>query len=162
MAKIFIGQYYGKSWLSKLIKWRTWSDVSHSSVFLPDPNNDDKPGKIVIEAWRQGVVQRPWHIGHKKGTKIKVYSVECTTIQQGEFYTWISDRVGDKYDPLALIGFVTRTHMQDSSRWICSELIFEGFLQVQMELLSRIKSYQVSPKLINIIPFLQYEESRKV
>jgi uncharacterized protein YycO len=159
MAKIFIGQYYGKSFLSRLIKWRTWSDISHTAAFLPASSHNERKN-LVIEAWGKGILLHPWDDNHTRHTRIDIYSVECTRPQQNLFYDWLKGKIGCKYDFMALIGFVTRAHIESERRWFCSELIFQAAQEAGIELLKNVEAYKVSPGLINLSPLLNFEETR--
>ncbi|OFW47580.1 MAG: hypothetical protein A2163_00735 [Actinobacteria bacterium RBG_13_35_12] len=154
MAKIFIGQYHGKSFLSRLIKWRTWSEISHTAAFLPVKNTF---GNDCIEAWGNKVRKGSFNKGHTQGTCIDIYSIYCTLKQRDSFYKWLEKHVGDKYDWCALVGFVTRKHIESDKKWFCSELIFKGLEENGIFLLQNIEAYQVSPGQIGTSPILNYE-----
>jgi hypothetical protein len=162
MSKIFIGQYQGLSFISKLIRWRTWSKVTHTAAFLPYPHDENLPGDMVIEAdTKQGVIHRPWNIGHTKGTIIDIYSIYCTKEQKEYFYNFLYGKLKAKYDLFAILGFITRKHLENDNRWFCSELIFEALGQeLQKKVLQNIESYQVSPREFNISPALKFIERR--
>lgn len=143
---IYIGQYYGKSLVSRLIKWRTWSDISHSAAFCPDFEH-------VIEAWVGGVRKCLWTEGHTPGTRIDIYRVQCTQEQQIKFYAGMEKEIGKGYDYIGLFGFVFRSSkMNDLKKWFCSKLVFAKAMEVKLYLLLRTEPYQASPGLINRSP----------
>jgi len=146
---IYIGQYRGKSLMSRLIRWRTWSDISHTAAFLPDL-------ATVIEAWGGGVVCRPWLVGHTPGTEINLYRVTCSKEQEQRFYRFLQDQLGKGYDFTGLLGFVSRSRVEDKDRWFCSELIFAAARHAGIDLLARIEPYQVDPGTLNTSPLLNH------
>ena len=160
MAKIFIGQYYGKSFFSKLIKWRTWSEISHTAAFLPALVDDIYVcSDIAIEAWGKGITKGYYKDTHTPGTKIDIYSIYTTTVGSEKFYSWLYSKIGGKYDWKAIIGFVTRSHLESSSRWFCSELIYQAMVEAKIYPLQNIEPHQVAPGILNISPILNYEKT---
>jgi hypothetical protein len=147
---IYIGQYHGKSWTSKLIQWRTWSDISHTAAWFQLPNLDWE----VIEAWGGGVRRGPWLLGHTKGTRIDVYGIEATKAQKENFRQLMLDAMGRQYDFGAILGFALRIRSQDPEKEFCSELVFSRLQQVGIHLLRGIEAYKVHPGLIGISPLL--------
>lgn len=145
---IYIGQYYGKSLVSKLIQWKTWSDISHTSAFLPDQ-------KTVIEAWGGGVINRPWREGHTPGTRVDLFFVECAEKQVGDFYSFLSSQIGKKYDFSGIFGFAFSAKTQAKDKWFCSELIFAAAQFAGIDLLRRIEPHKVSPGLLQVSPKLE-------
>ena len=151
MAEIIIGQYQGTSFFSKLIKWRTWSNISHTGAFLGDD---------VIEAWGGGVVRQHWTSGHEPGTKITLYRVPCLDKQWEIFYSFLLHQVGKKYDKMGILGFMTRAKSQHPDKWFCSELVFAAAKEAGIDLLARIEPYQVSPGQLDTSPILEFVENR--
>jgi uncharacterized protein YycO len=154
MNYIYFASYEGKSLISRLIKWRTWSRKSHTSAFLPDLNT-------VIEAWDKGVRKLQWNQGHKPGTRIDIYRVQCTEEQAIEFYTLLEQHVGIKYDFLAIAGFALRIKLQRHDRMFCSEMVFDLAKRAGIELLKRIEPYKVSPGKLDTTPLAEFVETRR-
>lgn len=152
---ILIGQYYGKSLLSRLIRWRTWSKVSHSAAFFAGPQ-----GYEVIEAWEGKVRRQPWTTGHTPGTRIQLYRVGCTLEQRRLFYEFLNAQIGKRYDYTGILGFMLRARTESKESWFCSELVFAAARQAGINLLSRIEPYQVAPGDLNISPLLEPLEVR--
>lgn len=147
---IHIGQYYGTSLTSRLIRWRTWSDISHTSAFLPGGLDQ------VIEAWGGSVARRHWTRSHTPGTRIDLFRVACSLAQQHRFYEFLHQQVGKPYDYFAILGFATRARLQSNQAWFCSELVFAAALAAGIELLARIEPYQVSPGDLQHSPLLAH------
>ncbi len=153
-SQILIGQYYGTSWTSKLIRWRTWSKISHTAAFCGGLADE------VIEAWDGSVARRPWTEGHTPGTMIALYRVPCTLEQRRLFYEFLAAQIGKPYDYLGILGFALRTRVESKNSWFCSELIFAAAQAAEINLLSRIEPYQVAPGDLNISPLLEPVEVR--
>lgn len=147
-GRILIGQYYGKSFFSRLIRWKTWSDITHTSAFLPDMTN-------VIEAWGGGVTKRYWRDGHTKGTRIDLFEVRCTEEQAQAFYQYLWENIGKKYDLAGIFGFAFSAKTENSEKVFCSELIFSAAKHAGIVLLDRIEPYKVYPGLIQISPIMR-------
>jgi len=145
---IIIGQYHGMSFMSKLIKWRTWSKISHSAILSQDE-------KFVYEAWRKGLTKTAWENSHhKKNTRVDLYKVYCTPEEAKKAYEYYESQMGRKYDFKAIIGFILRVKWGKISDLICSELVYKGTLHFKDQLLDRIDPFKVSPGHIDISPRL--------
>jgi uncharacterized protein YycO len=147
---VIIGQYYGQSWMSKFIKWRTWSPISHTAALSRDE-------KYVFEAWRKGVQKTAWQNSHHKpGTKVDLYKVSCSEEEANRFYNYLESQTGRKYDFKAIIGFVLRLPMARLNALFCSEYIFTAALTMPKNLLERVEPYQVSPGHLNLSPLMKF------
>jgi len=153
MAEILIGQYEGKSIISRIIKWRTWSKISHTAAIH---------GNETIEAWGGKVICQPFDQGHKPGTKVTIYSITCTDDQRQRFYNFMVSQVGMKYDYLGIVGFALRIKSQKAESWFCSELVFAALLYAGLLPLARIEPHKVSPGDLDISPLLKFHEERKI
>jgi len=162
MSKIFIGYYYGKSWISKLIQLRSLSQISHISAFLPDRNNEEKPGNFVIEAWMPKVREIRWCEGHKKGTLIDIYEIPCTEKQQDCFYQGIKGELGKGYDLRGFLSFIRGRDYNNPNKWFCSELIYYCLNNAKIDLLQNVEPWQVWPKMLHISPRQKFCERRRV
>ena len=144
-SAIFIGQYTGVSVTSKVIKWFTRSNRSHSSAFLPPVGNIFSD---VIQAWHGGVTEDHWAMRHRPGTFIDVYEIHCTPQQQAAFYASMRRKKEDHgYDFLGVIGFLSRRTNGKDDRWFCSEAVYHSTLEAGIPLLSCTKSYLISPPI---------------
>lgn len=154
-SQILIGQYYGKSLVSRLIRWRTWSKVSHTAAFFAGPQ-----GYEVIEAWEGKVRRQPWTKGHTPGTRIELYRVPCTPEQRRVFYAFLGEQEGKDYDFFGILGFMVRARTESKKSWFCSELVFAAAQEAGINLLSRIEPYQVAPGTLDTSPLMEPVETR--
>jgi uncharacterized protein YycO len=151
-GRILIGQYNGKSFFSKLIMVKTFSNITHTSAFLND--------EVVIEAWGGGVEKRTWREGHTKGTRIRIMRVDCTKEQEEKFYAFLESQKGKKYDRAGIFGIAFSVKTENPNKWFCSELIFAAAQYAGIELLKRIEAHKVYPGLIDVSPMLKLQETR--
>ena len=151
-----IGLYRGRSFISRVIQWRTWSVYSHAS-WIDDDNGS------VYESWQpQGVRHMAdIHIGHSSGTVIDMFAVDLTGEQKDGLRAWFTSHLGKPYDMWAILGFIWRKKLDDDSAWICSELIYQGFKINGIELLgSNTPAYKVSPGILSLSPLMTYVETK--
>lgn len=130
-----------------------WTEIAHTSAM--DVPVSGVFGN-VIEAWREGVVERHWTEGHKPGTIIDVYRVPCNKFQMIGFYESMRKKKGCKYDFKAIAGFPLRADLNDKNKWFCSEAVFDSALEVNVRLLANIKANKVFPVLLNLSPIPEY------
>lgn len=145
-----IALYRGKSVVSRLIRWRTWSDYSHAAWLCLDGT--------VLDAWQKGGVRHVANIsvGHKPNTPVEFFSVDITPAERIRIEKFLRDQVGKKYDFHGVLKFISRrktTHDQQR-KWFCSELVSAAFNRIGHPLLARIRDEQVSPGLLAISPLL--------
>ena len=142
--------YHGKSFLSRLIRFRTWSCYSHVSWL------DDSTGE-VYEAWIGGVRRAPnINYGHKPGTLISMFDVKLTQAQSKKLLQFFNEQVGRGYDYLGILGFAFRGEFQNQNKWFCSELIAGGFKEIGKPLLERIPNWKVYPGMLAYSPLLKW------
>ena len=144
-----IALYSGISLLSRAIRWRTWSCYSHCAWLDGDGS--------VFEAWHPHGVRHVANvnIGHTPGTVIDVFDVELTDDQKDGLRAWLTSQLGKPYDLNAILGFIWRRKLEDDSAWVCSELIYQGFREVGIDLLaSDVPAWKVSPGVLAMGPFL--------
>jgi uncharacterized protein YycO len=132
--------------LSRLIKWRTWSDYSHAAVELND--------RSVIDAWKGGVrhVRGPLE-GHDPGTVVEAYQFDASPIQVELIESFAKRQVGIPYDYLGVLRFLTRRKVENR-KWFCSELVFAAMVRAGLQPLARILPCQVSPGDLSHSPLL--------
>ena len=162
---IAICQYQGKSAVSRMIRLRTWSDISHSAIaLLPDSFRalcradqlDVLAHVPIIEAWR-GRVQLAHGIEtlHTPGTPVRVYAVEAAGLNEQAAWQFALSQVGAKYDYRGVLGFVSRRDgAQRDHKWFCSEHAFASVLAGGVELLARIPAHRVSPGVLDTSPLM--------
>ena len=147
-----IALYKGTSFLSRLIRWFTWSPYSHAAWICRDGT--------VIEAWLPGGVQRvdSISINHRPGTQVDLFDIEgLTDAQRDSIEKDLADRLGAPYDLLGLLGFLTRERMETHRAYFCSELVFTALSVAGLIPLSRVPACQVSPGLLALSPRLVYK-----
>lgn len=144
-----IGLYRGKSFISKLIRWRTWSKYSHASWILDSGE--------VIEAWWGGVRLKPCiDSDHTDRTQIDLFRINLTRRQREGVEEFLMAQVGKKYDFRSIAKFVSRRAevAADQDKWFCSELVFAALASVNRAPLARVPAFKVSPGLLAVSPML--------
>lgn len=148
---LHIGIYYGTSTMSRITRFRTWSEQSHASLIFNFCRADEE----VIEAVGRGVVR---HAGlddfHKPGTRVEIYRVQATEEQIAKVYDFALKQVGKPYDWGGLFAFIPRLAVQNPDKWFCSELVFEACAAGEIKLLVRIPAYKVAPCQLYTCPAL--------
>jgi len=146
-----IGLYRGKSFLSRVIQWRTWSPYAHAAWITP--------AREVIEAWHVGGVRHNLtpDQDHTPGTPIDIFAVDLTEGEREGLMEFLLAQVGKRYDYRGVLKFISRRDGRRGSqeRWFCSELIFAACLEIRRPLLSRIPSRKVHPGLLAYSPLLK-------
>jgi uncharacterized protein YycO len=121
---------------SQLIRWRDWSDYSHSEFVLSDGT--------LLGADIDGVkIRSPYQVKRKL-----VLSVDVTSEQHREIMATALSQVGKDYDFGGVAGFVTNRDWQDDSKWFCWELIAYCFMQAGVPLLRFDNLHRVSSSLM--------------
>lgn len=151
-----IALYHGTSFMSRIIRARTWSQYSHCSYIAPSFN-------LEIEAWRGGVtaVTVPF-TNHTPGTRVDLFEFLDTDGVDQAMTHFLRQQVGKPYDFPGIIGFVTRraqgmAKFQD--RWFCSELVFAAAQHARKDLLARVPAWKVTPAMIAYSPILRFVRS---
>ena len=146
-----IALYKGTGWINKIIMWVSRGDYSHSSVLLNDGT--------IIEAWPGGVRRRKNLLDKMNtNTVVDVFEVDTTPDQDKIIQEFLEKQMGKGYDYLAVIGFVLYTSHQGRikyERWICSELIFDAFQKVSINLLDRVDGWKISPTILSYSTLLK-------
>jgi len=147
MTPVYIAQYQGLSKTSRLIKFGTRFDYSHSAYFSLETFT-------VWESWGKGVCEAaPWEHHHPE-TQIDLYSLEVTVDQKHQIERFLAEQDGKKYDLPGVLGWPLPWVGQRTDRWFCSELIFAAFLSAEVVLLKQVKASRVSPGLLATSPLL--------
>ncbi len=143
-----IALYKGTSALSRLIRWRTWSDYSHAAWVFPDQS--------VIEAWKGGVTHAPSILaGHAPDTEVHLFTLDLTMDQRWAIQDFLIAQIGKPYDYAGILGFLTASKTENPARWFCSELLFTACKTAGIILLKRVPAWKVSPGLIALSPALK-------
>jgi len=150
MKNLRILQFRGKSTISRLIRFYTWGEYSHSAVWNITTGE-------VIESWQTKGVRIIDLVNHKHtpGTKVDVYEV-LGIINEDKYWNSLKEEVGKKYDWWGIFGFLSKKETQKNKKWFCSELVFKK-LAPQLLLLNCPASH-VSPTVLTWSPLLQFEK----
>ncbi|OGS40501.1 MAG: hypothetical protein A3K77_00720 [Euryarchaeota archaeon RBG_13_31_8] len=122
------------------------------------PDRYGKRSDFVIEAWEKGITKQFYKQNHTPKTKIDIAFIECSLESQQNFYRLLEEHLGKKYDFFAILGFVTRTHIESKSKFFCSEFVCQCLYDSGIKILNNIKSYKVSPGCLYTSPLLNLEE----
>lgn len=146
-----IALYRGTSWVSKAIRWQTFSDYSHAAIWLPDGQ--------VIEAWHKGGVAVHDSLGavHKPGTEVDLFRVEGVWWEKAIASAMM--HVGQGYSFSNIFRLALRwgePECRHPEKLICSQLVFMAVQDGGVNLLTRICPSRVSPRDIGISPRLQF------
>jgi hypothetical protein len=147
-----IALYKGKSFISRLIRWFTWSVYSHAAWVCRDGS--------VIEAWSGGV-RHAASLGaaHDAGTPVDLFELDLTEDQLQAVEEFLLAQVGMKYDWLGLCGFLSRHAMDEHDAWFCSELVTAGLNAAGVYPLLRVPACKVPPCLLALSPLLRLCQS---
>jgi uncharacterized protein YycO len=139
-----LAAYYGKSFGSWVIRFRTWSKVTHVALV-------DLETMRTCEAWKGSVqiVGSPMEL-HTPGTHIAFYELkdELSELQEQELWGFLEEQEGKPYDWGAILGFGLRRNKEDPNKWFCSELAAAAYELVGVPLLERIDRYKIYPELL--------------
>lgn len=154
---IKIGQYKGKSFISRAIKFATWGKYSHTAIILDD--------NYIVEAWQGSNsvrVIKSLSDGHKPGTPVDIYSARMGSEQERIFRAFVEAQVGKKYDFWGIAGFLRRKDLQRGESWFCSELFAAGCEKAGITLFNNLRPSQTSPSMITRSPITTLIERRIV
>jgi hypothetical protein len=112
---------------SRLIRWFTKSEVSHSIITFKDETLDKV---FVMEANGRGFMLVPWSKWRTQNTLIARYRITAPSDVQLESLRELAESLGAEYDYMSLFAFVIRRFhrrmqnpLDDSSKLICSEAV---------------------------------------
>lgn len=148
----------GKSWISKVIKWRQWGcPYTHIAYIGEHENIISLENPYAVEAWWNGVVMGRMADIHTEGTKYTLYSVDVSQRQKKKISAFIEKAVGLKYDWAGILGFLAFKDIQSEKRYFCSELVFRAFQVAGINLLKNTDACEVSPRMFIKSPYLEFE-----
>lgn len=132
--------------ISKLIEWETRSKYSHAAVVL-------RSGQVIEAVEGVGVHMLEDLPKVTLPDRIDLFMV--ADLDQDAAEKFLLSQLGKPYDWPDLLGFVTRTFMEeDRGAWFCSELVFAGIEAGGVTLLRDIPPFQVSPGTLSLSPLL--------
>jgi hypothetical protein len=151
---LYVLQYQGVSFISRLIEVFTWSRFSHSAL----ANTDG----CIIEAWEhEGIAWEslPWN-NHKPGTVIQVYKLKCTSMQAARIWEQGMSLVGGEYDFVSIFGFLPLTRFwwkNDPDKFFCSHYVAHCCKEGGVPLFSQeTPLYKLSPGVLPWSPKLTW------
>lgn len=139
--------FRGRGLISGLIRFQTRSEYSHAALLMPD-------GRI-LESW-QGAGVRVHELTDWAG--IDAFSVRGMSGDQWDqalAFAW--RQLGNRYDYLSVLRFVSRRDAPENGRWFCSELVFAALAIAGVRLLARVEAAEVSPGMLAWSPLLERE-----
>ena len=160
-----IAYFKGKSFISRLIKWRTWGKYSHVAWIVDREFSFMHKGRhYVIEA---GTIYESWHKKskgakrrgvrkgiagdlHKPGTEIDLEAIPLSDAEYQELILFFERKAADpkaKYGFRGVLsGFTLRKDKAHGKYSVfCSQLLMQGFAFIKFVLLRNIEPYQTSP-----------------
>lgn len=129
---------------SKLIRWLTWSTVSHVGLL-------DRATGTVIDSrlGLGGVTEYPFeHLlrDYPRITVVDFPNVPDTALN------YARSQVGKPYDWTALVSFLSHRNWQKDDKWFCSELVAWACLMSGHPLINK-ESWRVAPQdLLEVLP----------
>lgn len=154
MKKLYFGASQGTSIVASIIKWFQWGDKNTHVFFIPSDTErlDLRNNPNIIEAWhlpllKGGAVREGFYLTlHPEATPFNIYSVKVTDSQHELFHKNIRLRLGQKYDLLGILGFLTKNiRTEDKDRAFCSELLIDELYRVGCMIFINTPSQTVSP-----------------
>lgn len=140
---VYILLYSGRSVISWAIRWQTRSKFSHAAFQFGD--------SIIESVEGIGVRQRFFESSDANAKRL---AVELTEKQYYNLLTWAQSHIGEKYDWIAILRFLSRRSWYRDDTWFCSEFVFAGLESVGKLLFKNTEPWEVSPGLIDRSPIL--------
>ncbi len=156
-----------------LIRWYTWSEISHVDIVLPDGQllgARDSAIRIVSPPHHPGDFQNRTAIpagvqirpsGYKRFTKVIHAALRCTAGEAEALYAAARSQIGKPYDGEAIFDFGIHDNdpapTTDAKAWICSELVAWCALKAGVPIINPKVNYQrVTPEDLLKSPALRY------
>ena len=119
----------GNKWYQKVIRWRTNSQWNHAAIIV-----DDDGG--IIEATFPKVRRRTIIDYINDGSQILLLrSVTPFDARKlDEALIWLSEQVGHQYDWRGILSFVFNKQCGNRSYYFCSELVYEFYQRVGIQI----------------------------
>lgn len=153
MKDIRIALFKGSGLISKAIQWQTRSEYSHVGIVVIDTNNALKP--ILYEAYHVGGVRSDRNIYKiiANGEKINLFKLETPIIEKRveNIENFLKSKVGNKYDFVSVMRFVSRRKAKDNDNYFCSELVVDALRAGEVNILNGDSS-RFSPRDVSISP----------
>ena len=161
-----LAYFKGKSFVSRLIKWRTWGKYSHVAWIVDrdfqyiDLQGDEQlvEAGTIYESWhrkskgakRSGVRKGTAGDLHKPGTVVDLYAIEIDDAHYRELIQLLEACVANPdagYDFRGVIsGFSLRkAKAHSNSRLFCSEYMMRCLIAIRIRFLINIDTWQTAP-----------------
>ena len=141
-----IALYQGTSFISRIIRFVSWSQYSHASWINIDKTTF-KP-TWEIEAWTKGGVQKveKWGSNHTKGTRIDLFDFNAPlpAAEEATLVSFLEAEIGCGYDYRGVVSFVLHFMGESEGKWFCAELISAACHWIKRELL-RVPDFKIDP-----------------
>ena len=177
-----LAYFKGKSFVSRLIKWRTWGKYSHVAwinerdFLYVDLQGDSRhiPAGTIYESWhrkskgakRSGVRKGTAGDLHKPGTVVDLYAIEIDDAHYRELILLLEGWAANpdaKYDFRGVIsGFSLRkAKAHSNSRLFCSKYLMRCLIAIRIRFLINIDTWQTSPEDMSHSPIQRFVGSWK-
>lgn len=129
-------------WMSRAIRWFTWSDFSHVDFVLPS-------GRLLGAHVSSGVqIREPGYAAFTRVERRVVRDASPIVLD------WACRQLGKPYDMAAIFGLVTRRPWRQPDRWFCSELVARAF-EVGGRPVLLGDAWRISPRDLMLSPLLE-------
>lgn len=139
---VYVVLFKGRGFMSRLIEWQTRGEYSHAALLV---------GETLYESWQSAGVRKKEGWGYDPSDKtVSLFQFGHSYEDESRVTQFLEKQIGKKYDWLAIVRFLTRTHIlpDDKKRWFCSELVFTALASAEIDLFKRTKGWEVSPDMI--------------
>lgn len=132
--------------LDKIISFFSRGNYSHVAIMMNDGSLIDiRPFKKIRKI--------PYiHYGRNQNQKVEIYNVVTTTQQDEIINDFLNKQIGKGYDYFSVFGFIinkSELGRKQYGKWFCSELVYCAFKKVNINLLERIKQWEVTPVILS-------------
>lgn len=138
--KTIVLAFSTSEWFSSaFLRWAQRCEYSHVEVVFNAGTDDE----YAIGARTKGV-NKYTDFSHLINRKFR--TIEVSDEQYRKFYDFLHNRIGEKYDWRAYLGFALfkNTHVKDA--WFCSEIVQSAFQYAGIEVLENAPAYWCMPR----------------
>ena len=134
--RVRVRAYRGHGLIGWFIRWQTRSKYAHLAMQYDN--------QIIESVFWHGVIKRDLTPADDEADVVYV------DVPEHVYFTmlwWAQSHVGDGYDWMGLLRFISRRRWQHDDWWFCSEFGFANFLFGEIVLLAETEEWEVSPGL---------------
>lgn len=150
--RVYLFMSQGTSFLSKLIKWYQYGNLyTHCGIILEDNIEENIDNPIVLAGMNPSMIGRLYdtHTGYfSKQGKFKYYYVEVNEKQYNIYKDLAFNYVNRRYDVKGLFGFLFRIDTNNPKKFFCSELVYDYFWKLGIELFQNTAPYEVYSSML--------------